>query len=267
VHINKVPERIVSLAPSITESLFALGLGDKVVGVTAYCKYPEEAAKIEKIGGYSDANLEKIVALHPDLVVATVEHSSLQLYLKQMGIPVLAVSNSSCAAICSSFVRIGKMCNAERKADSLVKVFTDKLSEDTSDGDVHPKVLLCVGRVNPGEGAIKSVYVAGAGTVYNEIIHAAGGVNAITDSKPEYPRLSPEGIIAVSPDIIIDIASAMSDYNCDVLVKDWFSLEYIPAVKSQNVYCISENYATVPGPRLVYLIDNLKQIIHNQKVN
>lgn len=255
------PQRIVSLAPSITETLFALGVGDKVVGVTAYCKYPHEVAKIEKIGGYSDANLEKIVSLHPDLIVATKEHSRQQNYFQQIGIPVLTVDNKSCAAICSSFALIGKKCLAVTRADSLINMFKSKTNDSWDTAKYRPKILLCVGRDNPGDGSIRSVYVAGASTVYSELINAAGGINAISDSNPEFPRLSPEGIITVNPDIIIDIASAMSNYSCELLIKDWSSIGRVSAVKTDDVNCISEGYATVPGPRLVNLIDDIRDIV------
>lgn len=258
---DPVPKRIVSLAPSITETLFALGLGERVIGVTAFCNYPQEALRIEKIGGYSDANIEKIVSLKPDLIIASIEHARRMSSLQQIGVSLLIVDYSSCNAICSSFVIIGKRCNVQKKADSLAMNFRSKLIPDEKSIGARPQVMICVGRDNPGDGTIRSVYAAGAATVFDELIRAAGGENAVKVRKPEYPRLSPEGIMTLNPDIIIDIASSMSDYNCETLVKDWYSMDILSAVKSGNVKCISADYATVPGPRLVYLIDDLRAII------
>jgi iron complex transport system substrate-binding protein len=255
------PQRIVSLAPSITETLFAFGLGSKIVGVTNYCKYPDSALSIEKIGGYADANLEKIVSLKPDLVIGTIEHVVQIKYLERAGINVLTVNYSSLDSTQNSFLRIGKTCGIDSCAISLVAKFRESISQlDTILSGSRPSVMLCVGRANPGEGVIRSVYIAGKSTLYNEIINAAGGKNAFSDSLPQYPKLSPEGIMYLNPDIIIDIASAMSNYNCSDLIKDWQGLKNVKAVERNNIFCIDKGYATVPGPRILLLIQDLKEI-------
>ncbi len=255
-----IPQRIVSLAPSITETLFALGLGDKVVGVTCYCHYPAETESIEKIGSYTDANLEKIVSLNPDIVILQKEHEKQRTFLRRYGINVLAVNFGTLANICSSFTIIGKKCGADEKADSLMKIF-DSLLHKSSIAKPCPRVLLCVGRDSPGSGSVQSVYAAGAGTFYNELIESAGGTNAFNDTFPQYPKLSQEGIITVAPDIIIDIAPAMGDYVCSTLVADWKSLKMVPAVRNNRVYCFSQDYSTVPGPRIIFFLDDLIEII------
>ncbi|HMA66109.1 MAG TPA: helical backbone metal receptor [Chitinispirillaceae bacterium] len=261
---SATPQRIVSLAPSITETLFAFGLGSKVVGVTTYCKYPDSALAIEKIGGYADANLEKIVSLKPDLVIGTTEHIVQKQYLQRAGIPVLTVNYSSLDSTQESFLRIGKACGVDNYAIALVAKFRESIgSLDTVINSSRPSVMLCVGRANPGEGVIRSVYIAGMSTIYNEIIEAAGGKNTFIDSLPQYPKLSPEGIMYCNPDIIIDIASAMSNYNCSDLIKDWQGMKNVKAVDRNNIFCIDKGYATVPGPRILLLIQDLKEIIQN----
>jgi iron complex transport system substrate-binding protein len=255
-----VPHRIVSCAPSITEILFALGLGDKVVGVTKYCSFPPQARSIDKIGGYSDANLEKIAGLKPDLVVLLRDHIKQRTCLESYGIRTLAVDNGTCAGICSSFVIIGKACNASPAADSLVRLFSRELRVD-SNGNSRPKVLFCVGRDSPGAGKIRSVYAAGRTTFYNDILLAAGCKNAFNDSVPAYPKLSEEGITAAAPDIIIDITPATGDYSCGALEKDWRSLKMTPAVKFNHIYCLSADYATVPGPRILLLLGDIRRIV------
>lgn len=258
------PQRIISLAPSITETLFAFGLGRNVVGVTTYCKYPDSALLIEKIGGYADANLEKIVSLKPDLVIGTTEHNVQKEYLERTGINVLTVNYSSLDSTQESFLRIGKACRVDSCAISLVAKFKNIISQsDSVSNGVRPSVLLCVGRANPGEGVIRSVYVAGKSTIYSEIIEAAGGINAFSDSLPQFPKLSPEGIMYLAPDIVIDIASAMSNYNCSDLIKDWQGMKNVKAVEKNNIFCIDKGYATVPGPRILVLIQDLKELIRN----
>lgn len=257
----ETPKRIISLAPSITETLFALGLGERVIGVTSYCTYPPQTKDIEKIGGYADANLEKIIALHPDLVVLSREHEKQRLYLNRFGVSTLEVDNLTCASVCSSFTLIGNRCGVTNISDSLIRLFHERLTQSTGSRPERPKVLFCVGRDNPGAGRIKSVVAAGSATFYNDLIEAAGGTNAFSDSTPAYPRLSPEGIVAIAPDIVIDVAPAMGNYNCESFVADWLSMSRIPAVKSKKVYCIAKDYTTVPGPRMLLLLDDLRGII------
>ncbi|MBD3321869.1 MAG: ABC transporter substrate-binding protein [Chitinivibrionales bacterium] len=258
------PDRIISLAPSITETLFALGLGKRVVGVTSYCHYPPSVDSIEKIGGYSDANLEKIVSLNPDIVILQHDHEKQRTFLKRSGIRVLAVNYRTIAAVCSSFALIGRNCGAEKRADSLIALFDSSLQIDTA-LTRRPRTLLCVGRETPGSGSVGSIFAAGAGTFYNDIIRAAGGINVIRDSLPQYPRLSREGIIACAPEVIIDIAHAMEMHECSLLVKDWRSVRWIPAVEDNRVYCLSREYASIPGPRVPLLLDDFAQFFRSEK--
>ncbi len=251
--------RIVSCAPSITETLIALGLGEKIVGVTSYCKYPSQM-DIQKIGGYSDINLEKVVSLRPDVVILQHEHQKQRDFFTQYGIHVISVDNKTTNSICSSFVQIGYYCGAKNAADSLARVFSNGLQAKPVLSRA-PKVLLCVGRDVPGGGAIQSAFIVSRATFYNEIIEAAGGENAYPDSMPHYPRVSREGIIALAPDIIIDLASSMSTWSCSTLVADWNSLHMLPAVRNSQVFCISADYATVPGPGILLLCQDLRKII------
>jgi len=254
--------RIVSLAPGITETLFALGLGDRVIGVTSFCTYPPEAQTRQIVGGYFDANAEKIFTLRPDLVVLSPEHEKQRLYLEQFSVPVLVVKGATCADVCSSFVQIGQRCDVMDAADSLVALFTKALSDT---GDYAPKkcpsVLFCVGRDSPGGGRITSAFVAGPKTFYNDLIAAAGGRNAAGGGTVSFLRLSLEGILSAAPDIIIDLAPAMEQVACSTLVNDWLSLERLSAVQNHRVYCMASSYATLPGPRLLLLLGEIKQIV------
>jgi iron complex transport system substrate-binding protein len=219
--------------------------------------------QIEKIGGYTDVNIEKIVSLHPDIVILTPEHTSQKDALERFTIRTLTVDNANLAEICSSFVSIGSICGAKLKSDSLVAVFK-KIMQSIKRQDLSRlSVLLCVGREAPGSGSVKSIFAAGVSTVYNQIIEAAGGRNAFRDSIPMYPSLSYEGIIALKPDIIIDAAATMGDFTCDQLVEDWKGLDRVKAIQQNNVFCIQKEYATVPGPRILLLIEDFKSVIAN----
>lgn len=252
--------RIVSLAPSITETLFALGLGGRVVGVTRYCRYPAQAQSIEKIGGYTDANLERIVSLNPDIVILQPEHEKQRSFLGRYGIETLRVAYRSMTEICTSFARIGHICGAGERADSLIAIFDSALTAVAPSED-RPRVLLCVGRERPGSGSVQSVYAAGAGTFYHDLILAAGARNAFSDSIPRYPRVSLEGLVTVAPEVIVDIAPAMGGYACSTLAADWDSIEEIPAVRAGNLFCLAADYATLPGPRALVLLEDLRVLL------
>lgn len=257
---SATPQRIVSLAPSITETLFALRLGEKLVGVTNHCNYPSQARSIERVGDYDNANIERIITLKPDLVFVSREHERQRAALERLKIPAVVIDNFRYASVCSSFVLIGRICGVERAADSLTGLFRSKMVDNIKSGRRVPKVLVCVGRDSPGSGKIRNIFAAGLQTFLSDLIFAAGGRNVFVDSLQIYPRISREGLISLSPDIIIDIAPAMDDYNCDLLVNDWQEMTRVPAVNNDQVYCISEPYATLPGPRLLLLLNDFEKI-------
>jgi len=252
--------RIVSLAPSITETLFALGLGNRVVGVSTYCHYPPQAEKTEKIGSYPEANMERIVSLKPDVVLLLKEHEKQKIFLNRFGIHTMTIKANTCAEICSSFAIIGRLCNAQHAADSLISQF-DSVVHKSMQKEPRPSILLCVGRDNPGSGNVTSVFAAGRFTFYNDLLEAAGARNAFPDSLPAYSRLSEEGILSLAPDIIIDVAPAMGNYSCSTLVADWKKVPRLSAAQKGNVHCLSSDYATIPGPRAILMVRDLRNII------
>lgn len=262
VETFKAVERIISCAPSITETLFALGLGNRVVGVTNYCKYPRETEFIEKIGGYTDINLEKVVSMKPDIVILQPEHEKQRIFLKHHGIAVLSVNNKTFAGICSSFIMIGNACGALEKAENLVSQFKESMGNDDS-SSTAPKVMMCIGRDNPCGKNVQNVFIVSTATFYDDLIKSTGGVNAFPDSLPHYPNISREGIISIAPEIIIDLASPMNSCACSTLVEDWYSLPMLPAVKNKRVFCISGDYATIPGPRILLLLRDLQRMIQS----
>ncbi len=255
------PQRIISLAPSITETLFALGLDDRIVGITYHCRYPVQTERIEKVGGYADANIEKILSLKPDVVMMTGDHEMYRVHLQRFGINTLMVNDNSTAAVCSMFSAIGTVSGVENVSDSLIRLFDKKMTKTIHDVSFPPKVLICVGRDSPGGGRIGSIFAAGKNTFYNELIEASGGVNAFAENAPSYPRLSIEGIMSLAPDIIIDIAPSMEHTSCSLLVEDWYSLDRVPAVRNRNVFCLPADYATIPGPRMLLLLEDIRETV------
>ena len=183
--------RIISLAPSITETLFALGLGNKVVGVTRFCAYPPEASDKQSVGGYLNPNYEMMATLTPDLVLLLPEHETIRIYLDQLDIHYVTIHNRTVDEILETIDTIGILCGVETKAGSLIADIKERINTILKRTGKSPKpsVLISIGRTM-GTGTIKDVYVAGAGTFYDELIDLAGGKNAYNSDDIAYPLLS-----------------------------------------------------------------------------
>ncbi|MBI2302436.1 MAG: ABC transporter substrate-binding protein, partial [Armatimonadetes bacterium] len=205
-----MPQRIVSLAPSITETLFALGLGDKVVGVTRACDYPPEAAGIAKTGAFLDPSFEAVVALRPDLVVLPSSGVEAQRELAKLHLRTLMAPQQTLAGIHQSIRLIGGACGARAAADALLSQLTRRAAavRRAVAGRPRPRVLICVGR-DTASGQLAGMSMAGAHTFYDEIIRAAGGTNACADTAATYPEFSAEGVLQTNPEVIVDLVGML----------------------------------------------------------
>ncbi|NIA17321.1 MAG: ABC transporter substrate-binding protein [Planctomycetes bacterium] len=256
--------RIISLAPNVTEILYALGLGDKIVGVTRYCKYPPQAMTKKKIGGYLDQNYEAIITTEPDLVIVFDEQVKPVNHFERLGIKTLTVKHMTIEDILESIMKIGTACNVRQKAEQMVREIKTKIEiikERTKNLD-KPKVLLCVER-NIISGSFEAVYIAGDDGFYNKMIDLAGGVNAYK-GRIKFPKVGYEGIIAMNPDVIIDIARDSRDRGLDKeeLLRQWDAFSDVGAVRKKRVYIFSENYIAIPGPRFILTLERIAKAIH-----
>jgi iron complex transport system substrate-binding protein len=258
-------QRIISLSPNITEILFALGLGHKVVGVTRFCNYPPEAKDRIKVGGYLDPNYEAILSLKPDVVVVLTEFESIKNSLSELGIKYLEVSNTIVSEILASIDYLGKQFGVDRQAEIMLSGMRSKINriKQKTNHSTRPKVLIVVER-SLGTGAIENVYLAGKNTFYDELINMAGGINAFEDEKIAYPIVSAEGIIHLNPEFIIDLIPQLEQTGLSVatLENDWTSLNQISAVKNHHVHILSQDYAVIPGPRFILFLEDLARMIH-----
>jgi len=258
-------KRIISMSPGVTETLFALGLGDNVVGITRYCTYPIETAKITKVGGFYDPSYETIVSLKPDLVILLASHKAIQKNLEKLGLKIMIVENDKIEDIFNSIRTIGNFCGAEEKASEMlenikkrirvIKNITVRLSK--------PKIMLSVDR-NAGTQLFSEVYVAGKNIFYDKLITLAGGENICSTRNIRYPVISGEGIIRLNPDVIIDI---IPDYKKKGLklkniIDEWNRFPSIEAVKNKRVYVFGDNFTAIPGPRFILTLETLAKTIH-----
>jgi iron complex transport system substrate-binding protein len=258
VTIENLPERIVSLAPSNTEILFALGLEDKIVGVTDYCDYPEAAKNKEKIGGFSEPNIEKIVSLKPDLVLATDMHQKPVEELEKLNIPSVVLDPKDFDDMFDSIEIIGKATDHQNEAITLVRELKERIKnvEDIVakiPTDKRPKVYY--------ELWPSPITSTGPGTFVDDIIQRAGGENIAGDAKKAYPQYSQEMIVAKNPDIIIFSHHGSSNQSVeDILTRQGW--ENISAIKNEKVVYLDENLVQRATPRLVDGLEQFVKIIH-----
>jgi iron complex transport system substrate-binding protein len=263
---SAAPQRIISTAPSITEMLYAVGLGNRVVGVTSFCHYPPEVRKKPKIGSYMYPNLETMLALRPDLIVVLKEHAGLAAQLRQLRLNVLELQHNDLAGLFESIRTLGRNTGAEAAAESLVSSIRRDLEQirARSEGLERRSVLFIVGRA---PGMIRDLVIVGRGSFLNELIAIAGGRNLFGDSATFYPKISLEEIYAGRPDVIVDMGD-MSDTDRVTeehrrsVAELWKELPTVPAVQTGRVYAVANDIFVVPGPRVVETARELFKMIH-----
>ena len=262
---DDLPTRIISMAPSTTETLFALGLGDQVVGVTRYCDYPPEVNEIAKVGGYADPSYESIVALRPDLVILLTSHDEAKRELEKLKIPTIVTPHTTAADIHEAIRLIGTTCGAEARAHELLANLIQRRQAiaQAVETSRRPRVLLCIGR-DTDAGQLAAIYVAGRHGFFDQIISMAGGINAYQNEQVPYPQLSAEGVVRLNPDIIVDLVSEIrpNGKTQQEIEQQWNPLRTVPAVRDGRVHVIVGPYALRPGPRYVELLEQLAGLLH-----
>lgn len=259
------PGRIVSMAPSITECVFAAGGGARLVGVTDFCTYPDTARSLPRVGGYTDINYEMIYSLKPDLVLLFAEHQSATERLSTLGIPTLQLDTSTIPAILETLGTLGSLFHTEATTGKEIARLQQRMNsirERTRNAPPR-RVLISVGR-NIGSGELSDVYVAGRNTLYNEMLELIGAQNVYTGNL-EYAKLSREGLMRLAPDVIIDLVPDLeSIYHLtpqDVR-KDWNLLAGIPAVKNEQVHVLGNDYVCIPGPRFILAFEDIAHAVY-----
>lgn len=264
------PGRIVSMSPSVTEILFELELGDRVVGVTRFCEYPPQATKKAKVGGLHDPNFEAIVALEPDLVILRETSEKTMAAFEELELDTLVVCHKNVEGILDSIGAIGHRCGAEEEAERVVAGLRSEIQriERKTAGLERPRVMFAVQRTLDEPGKIQNVYVAGREGFIDRVITLAGGENACPDSLAGFPVVSAEGIMQMNPQVILDMSAAMlknqskPQRSKQAVLADWEQLAEVEAVRDGRVYLLEEDYAFIPGPRFLLLAGKLARLIH-----
>ena len=257
INISPNPQRIVSLAPGITEILYALDLADKIVGVTSFCNWPPSALKKQRIGGFINPSIEQIVSLKPDLIIATADGNRPDTVrqLERIGLPVYVTNPSDTNGILRSISHLGEITARKNAAAKLVRQLQKRLSNIESQirHKSKPRVFFQIG--------LEPLITIGGKTLIDEVIARAGGRNIASSDTARYPRYSPEGIMAGSPDIIL-FAPMASDKEFIAVNKFWRQFEGIPAVKNKRIYPINTDLISRASPRIVDAIETMALIFH-----
>lgn len=257
VRFNHPPQRIVSLDPSITEILFALGLNNEVVGVTDYCDYPEQARSTSKVGGYINPNIEAIALLEPDLVVTTLKTNTPRLIqqLEDFGIKVFVLDPKKIEDIFENISALAKLTYRKERAKEIVGALKERLQEIKRKvaGISRPGVFLEMGK--------DPLISVGPGSFAHDLIEIAGGRNVASQSSSPYRRYTLEEILLADPEVII-ICSMTPDDSSLAQKKWWKRWTNMSAVRNGRIYVIEANLLTRPGPRIIEGLMEIAKAIH-----
>jgi iron complex transport system substrate-binding protein len=258
------PQRIVSVAPSVTEILFALGAGDRVVGVTTFCNYPEAAKTKAKVGGFTTPSLETILSLRPDQVIMMKNRPDVAQKLRQSGIDVVELQPENLAGILASIKIIAEKIGVPERGRSLIQSIEKDLREIGAKAGrgAKPKVLFVVGRT---PGAISDLIVVGRGSYLSELIELAGAENVLADAFVPYPQVNMEEVIRRNPDVIIDMGhnEMVTASQKEAVRKLWRKFAFLRAVQRNAVFPVSEDYFVTQSPRVVQAVRDIQRMILN----
>jgi iron complex transport system substrate-binding protein len=254
------PQRIISVVPNVTETLFAYGLGDKVVAVGDYDEFPPEVKAKPRIGGLINPNIEKIIEMHPDLVITYGSQDVLRDRLQSIGIRMFPFVHGNVEQTLKYMLDLGQVVGAEARAQEVVqeirKTFDDVRAHAPPE---RPKVLIVHDR---GAGTLGSFYSVGARAFQHDLIAIAGGQNLFADVDSETVQPALEEVISRKPDIIVEtLPPPLKDSEVAQRKKDWESL----GLAQGRIYIEGESYLLVPGPRLALAAQRISEIVRGIK--
>jgi len=251
------PSRVVALAPNITEIVYALGQAHRLVGATTYSDYPQAAAALPKVGSYVHLDLERVVALNPDLCLAIKDGNPISAVsrLESFNIPVYAVDPRNIKSVMDTIFRIGNLLQADNQAELLVSNMRSRIRavvERVAQTDHKPKVFFQIG--------VAPIVSVGTNTFIHELIEMAGAQN-LAAGKVVYPRFSMEQVLGMLPDVII-VTSMAREAAFERIRKDWYQWQDLPAVQHERVFVQDSNLFDRPSPRLVDALEILARLVH-----
>lgn len=255
--LEEQPQRIVSLAPSITETLYYLGLGDRVVGVTQFSYYPPEATLKPKVGSYVDVNVEKILTLSPDLVIGTKDGNEAEkvYLLDEAGIAAFIVNPRNVREAIETVATVGRLCGIPEKGVALSLQLSKRVDDivEKTRGRRKPRVFV---QIN-----LKPIMTVNKNTFLHDLIQLAGGENMTQDEPITYPRISLEEVIRKKAEVII-ISSMDRGGQFEEAKREWERWTTIPAVMTKRVHLVDSDLIDRPSPRIVEGLEMIARLLH-----
>ncbi len=254
--------RIVSLTPSLTEIVFAVGAGDQVVGVSEYCDFPPEVASRTRVGSFLAPNLEKILWLRPDLVLLDGVQEQMAETLRSAGVTAMPVPMNNLAEVRQAILAVGQRLGPqehEAAARIVAGLDRDMAAVAPPSEARRPKVVFVVDR---DVGGLRGLVVAGPGTYLDELIHKAGGDNVFSDLSLRYAKVALESVAARRPEVILDAVHVDDRAAERQVLADWQELPEVPAVASGQVFLLRQKEFITPGPRLGSAVRELARLLH-----
>ncbi len=259
IAIDKIPQRIVSHVPGITEILFALDLGERVVGVSEYCDYPEEAKAKPTVGGFFQPSIEKIVQLNPDLVLTNGSDEHLMTQLDALGITYVVLKPDDVDGIIKNIEFIGQITGKEKRADEVIKDMQDRILSVSTQASDAPRVRVFYTFATTD---LNNPWTAGPGSFVDSLITMAGGANIGASAIAPWVQFSIEEVVADDTEVIIVDVSHGSAATAIVELKQHPVWQRIPAVKNGRIHPIDGDLVNRPGPRIVQGLEEMAKIIH-----
>jgi len=255
-------KRIVSLVPSATEALFAMGAGPRVIGVGSFDSFPPDIERLPRVGALLDPDVEKILSLKPDLMVCYASQTELQTQLARAGIRTFAYRHGSLADALGAIRQLGHEAGSAREGNALVARIEQELASirARAAGSPRPRVMLVIGRE---AGSLRTINVSGGYGFLHDLAELAGGTNVFADVKKESLNVSTETVLTRAPEVIVELrySKESSPANRDREVEAWSTLAAVPAVRHHRVHVLYGGELVVPGPRMTIAAETLSRAI------
>ena len=257
------PRRIISLIPATTEMLFAMGAGDRVAGASNYDRYPPEAARLPKLGGLLDPDIERVIALKPDLVIVYDTQVDLKKQLERARIPIFPYVHRGLADITQTMRALGARVGAKAAADAAATRIEQQLAAVGARvaGRARPKTLLVFGRE---QGTLRHVNASGGYGFLHDVLEIAGGADVLGDLRKQSVDMSTEMILTRAPEVIIELhySGEMRPEAFEAERRVWDAMPSVPAVKTGRIYLLDGQEFVVPGPRIVVAAERFARALH-----
>jgi iron complex transport system substrate-binding protein len=260
---GQAPRRVISVVPAVTEILFDIGAGPRVVAVSSFDEYPADVARLPRVGALLDPDLEAILRLTPDLVVVYASQTDLRLQLDRAKIPMFVYAHAGLADIPSVMRALGACLALDREAAQAAGRLETRLEgvRTRVRSRARPKTLLVFGR---DRGTLRSIYASGGVGFLHDVLELAGGDNVFGDTRRQSVQLSLEGILARAPELILELryTEKITQEIADREAAIWSTLGSIPAVRTGRVHVLVGDQFVVPGPRIGEAAEQIARTLH-----